>query len=389
MKEIFKNKKVFLTLIVSTILMLPMLKVYANIPFPHLHNVFIRVGNMHLARSGHQSVLLNDGRVLIYGGDTKNEIEINNTLEIYNPKSKSFKLIGQTLWGNGDTATVLKNGLVLITGINKSAELINPTTGKCIPTESMNYPRMKATATLLQDGRVLIAGGGIFNRTEGKFEIADFTEIYNPETQKFEIGPKLNTPRFKHGAALLNNGNVLIIGGSDGKDRLKSAEIYDVKNNKFIKINNMKYVRDYPQVIKLKNGKILIIGGYGKDLGNALRPTDEMQWIRIIEIYDQESKEFILFTKNDVISPTSKATLLKNGNVLFTAGAKQEHWYAVATKDSSILDINKRQFKKGPNLNIKRARHSAVLLNDGTVLVTGGRHPENMQAEKSAELYIP
>lgn len=377
MKKIFK-------IIILPILLLPILTAYGvGLPNP-FHNVFVRVWNMNVARYGHQSVLLNDGRVLIFGGAAGNA-------EIYNPKTKSFKLIGKPANASGvSTMTLLKDGKVLLAGYNKKTDLFNPKTNTFKPSGSLNYPRNYHTATLLKDGRVLIVGGERIAPNLGINDmIAEYSEIYNPETQKFEIGPKLNTPRLKHGAVLLDDGNVLVVGGADNKERFSSAEIYDVKTNKFIKINNMNHIRVHPQVLKLKNGKVLIASGYGEWIPTKIRHEGESDWEEMIEIYNPETGKFNDFIKNETIDPTSRITLLKNGNVLFTAGSKNKQWYVIDTKDSAILNINKKEIIKGPNLNVKRDYHSDILLNDGTVLITGGRHPSNLKIEKSAELYIP
>lgn len=378
--------------IVLIILLLPILGAYGMKLFNpfHLHNVFLKISDMPIQMDGHKAVLLNDGRVLIWGGSSQQA-------EIYNPKTRSFKLIGQPADVSGDfTMTLLKDGKVLLTGYNKKADLFNPKTNTFIPSGNLNYPRSYHTATLLQDGRVLIVGGQLIDPTKGSnnqvWKFAEYSEIYNPETQNFKMGPKLNTPRYKHGAVLLDDGNVLILGGGNNKERFSSAEIYDVKTNKFIKINSMKYIRVSPQVLKLTDGRVLITGGYGEWAPNKIRHEGESDWEVMIEIYNPETGKFNDFIKNTIIDPTSKVTLLKNDNVLFTAGSKNRKWYVIETKDSALLDINKRQFVKGPNLNVNRAGHSATLLKDGTVLITGGISSsffESEHSEKSAELYIP
>jgi len=89
----------------------------------------------------------------------------------------------------------------------------------------MNEARAAHTATLLPDGRVLVAGGF---REEGTAEIAiSSAEIFDPKTNTFTAISDLNAPRNGHTATLLQNGQVLIAGGWDQSGRTSTAEIYD------------------------------------------------------------------------------------------------------------------------------------------------------------------
>lgn len=358
--------------------------------FPHQNEYgkFVRVGDMHYPRSGHKAVLLQDGRVLIVGGGRKEA-------EIYDPKTKKFYLTGKMLKQHGTfTATLLNNGNVLITGYSKETELFDPKTETFKLAGNLNYPKNYHTATLLQDGRVLIVGGQLIDTEKDynhqKFKFAEYSEIYNPNTGKFEKVSKLNIPRSRHASILLNNGNVLVVGGITYNERLSSAEIYDVKNNKFIKLENMNSIRVSPQLIKLENGKILIIAGYANsDIGNKNCTDRTCGWQREIEAFDPEKKRFEEFILNNISEPTSKATLLKNGTILFSAGSKSVHWYVVTTKTSTILYPEKNEIIKGPELNQKRADHTATLLNDGSVLISGGKTIENEKSLKISELFKP
>jgi N-acetylneuraminic acid mutarotase len=98
-----------------------------------------------------------------------------------------------------------------------SAELYNPATGTFTPTGSLNTARYYHTATLLNNGMVLIAGG------EGGLSTA---ELYNPATGTFTATGSLNTGRAYHTATLLSNGMVLIAGGEGSSGYLASAELY-------------------------------------------------------------------------------------------------------------------------------------------------------------------
>ena len=346
---------------------------------------FVRVGDMHYARSGHKAVLLQDGRVLIVGGASE------PVAEIYDPEKRKFYKTGSMRIDRDDfTATLLQNGKVLIAGGQRGntplndVELYNPNTKSFEKAPELNFSRHSHTATLLSDGRVLIVGGQGPSGEKTHTWAVKKSEIYDPKTDTFEIGPEMNIPRVKHDSILLNNGNVLIAGGYNNK-RHRSAEIYDVKKNKFIQVADMNHIRVKPQLIKLKSGKILVVSGYGYppnwSTAKDIKGPGKYGWAELVEIYDPETKTFKKLIENNLSAPASNAALLKNGNILFTGGDIEYRWYFKNTNGSALLNPVTKELIKGPNLHKERGgAHTGILLNDGTVLVVGG---------DTAELYVP
>ena len=123
----------------------------------------------------------------------------------------------------------------------------------------MHYGRISHTATLLNDGRVLIAGGRGDNLTAT-------AELYDPKTKQFILTGSLLTARYKHTAGLLPDGRVLIAGGSDERDwsgSLSSAEIYDPRMGKFTAttpLNDSRFKLP-DEAVQLASGQLLIAGG--------------------------------------------------------------------------------------------------------------------------------
>ena len=228
---------------------------------------FVLTGSLNTARYYYTATLLNNGLVLIAGGLGSSAVLAS--AELYNPATGTFTPTGSLNAGRAvHTATLLNNGMVLIAGGNlpplASAELYNPTTGAFTPTGSLNYARVEHTATLLNNGMVLIAGGqGVVPIPGGQsFPGLASAELYNPATGTFTATGSLNGARFQHSATLLNNGMVLIGGGQDQNSAyLASAELYNPTTGAFTGTGSLNYALVGHTATLLNNGMVLIAGG--------------------------------------------------------------------------------------------------------------------------------
>jgi uncharacterized protein (TIGR03437 family) len=275
------------------------------------------------------------------------------------------------------TATLLANGKVLIAGGDagftlSTAELYDPVSGTFTPTGDMRAPRSFHTATLLPDGRVLIAGG----RTVPYAGPNDGAEIYDPSTGTFASTGNMIFGRFCQQATLLGNGKVLILGGDGANDRVPYAELYDTATGTFAPAGT--YASD--------------ISGFNGCQGavSALLPDGRVSimWeTAAAEIYDPDTGSFTPTRKPIALSysdglPT--ATLLMNGKVMFAGGADDSGIHTTAELYDSLIGI----FTATGNLTTGRTLHTATLLPDGTVLIAGSSLSYG-GALASAELYDP
>lgn len=129
-----------------------------------VNGAFVQTNNLNIAREAAVAVSMQNGRVLVVGGDN-----FSKSAEIYDPTTETFSLTSQPNVARlyGFRATTLQDGKVLITGgidannnhSTNKAELYDPVTGIFTLVSSMNHSRVNHTATLLTNGKVLIAGG--------------------------------------------------------------------------------------------------------------------------------------------------------------------------------------------------------------------------------------
>ena len=228
-------------------------------------------------------------------------------------------------------------------------------------TGSLNTPRSSHTATLLPDGKVLVAGGA--NGYGDFFQSLDSPELYDPATGEWNPTGRLNVPRELHTATLLKDGKVLIVGGI-GEDGLNGAELYDPQNERWGVTGSLNTHRIYHTATLLKNGKVLVVGG-----GEVIWCCPETIPLNTVELYDPDTGTWSFTGNLNTAVESHTATLLQNGLVLVAGG------YADGPLNSAELydpDTGKWTSVGILGGNIGRYNHTATLLPDGRVLIAGG-----------------
>jgi hypothetical protein len=326
-------------------------------------------GSMAVPRSGHTATLLQDGRVLVAGGDAL------GSAEIYDPATGTFAITGSMNVARqlGHAAARLKDGRVLVTGGiggGSSAELYDSATGSFTPTGSMLRPRERHTATTLPDGKILIVGGCCW--TTGVATYVD-DEIYDPMTGTFAAAsPRFHVTWenvFSPAAIVLTTGDILIAGGQTSSSTgTATATIYNASSGLFTQVGSMNRRRQQPVAARLIDGRVLVVGFPD---ANAL-----LQYEREAELFDPVTATFALTAEPQLINANS-ATALPDGTVLLTLGRLAE-----------LYDPGTGTFKAEGPMRLPRGGrgYTTTRLLTGEVLFVGGTL-DGVTATSSAELF--
>lgn len=247
-------------------------------------------------------------------------------------------------------------------------------------TGDIDPARQYHTATLLPNGKVLVAGG---YGSGGVGWLID-CQLYDPQKGAFGLTGRLTTRRDAHTATLLPNGKVLVAGGEEVNEGgfsvlLASAELYDPGSGLFANTGSMITGRELHTATLLPNGKVLIAGGEDAK-GYAVTRS---------ELYDPGIGAFTPTGGLSVGRYGHTATMLANGEVLIAGGERiDEDGFDIALASAEIYNPSTGRFTATGSMRAARKHHTATLLRDGRVLVTGGED-NNGHALESAEVYNP
>ena len=332
-------------------------------------------GDMMTARAEHTATLLKDGRVLVAGGiaDDREEERLASA-ELYDPTTGTWQATGSmAIPRSWHTATLLPDGRVLVagglcdsryvdgcapkdpSGAQTAAEIYDPQTGTWAPTGDMTTPRSQHTATLLPNGMVLVAGAEL-----APDAIQASSELFDPATGTWTATGDMTIPRTQQMAALLQDGTVLMAGGIGPVSltehaELTSAELFDPARGTWSATGSMASARSQDPLLVLADGTVLKTGG-----------ADGEQMLPSCELYDPSTAAWVptgsMASGRGVIT----STLLADGRVLVAAG------FGVPSASAELYDPGTRTWSDAGSFGETRFEHKATLLLDGRVLVTGG-----------------
>ena len=386
---------------------------------------FAAAASMPEARHGHTATMLPNGKVLVVGGN--GDAGALATCRLFDPRTGAWTSTGSMATARREhTATLLANGKVLVAGGQNgtapgytalsSAELYDPATGTWAATGALGSARAGHAAALLEDGKVLVAGGqtrwfplpALYTSTAYLFDPATGTwsatgsmaatrksfsltripgglvvaaggrnasylssaERYNVSNGTWGSTGGLGAARGSHAAALLPDARILLVGGMDGTGPIGDMAEYDPAANTWAEVETGGARVDHTATL-LPGGRILVVGG------------EQTGWLSDAELVDRMNPSWTsagtTWGRKD-----GTATTLSNGKVLVLGAA-------------SVGDATRGAlFNPGTNtwaytfgaMVVPRSKHDAVPLADGRVLILGGVKP-NGEGTKSCEVYDP
>lgn len=331
---------------------------------------FVSAGDMIAAASQHRDVVLQDGRVLITGGQS-GEGGIADA-QIYDPATRKFVSAGKMTEPRFVHAmNLLSDGRVLVTaGFSKAgqflqtSEFFDGTT--FVKGQNLVENRDNQRTVNLSSGKVFIEGGD--NEKAGYIASS---EIFDPKSNTFFSGPTLPTDRAMDTITRLSDGKVLMAGGMKIIDFkqvfLKDTVVYDEKTNTVAAGPQLKSSRKQHKAVMLADGRVLFTGG-----------MNESGVLSSSEIY---KKGKISKAANMGMGRSEHCSvLLSSGKVLIAGGYTGKDY----SNTTEIFDPKTEKFSKGPDLITGRTFHTCTVLRDGSVLVAGGSNRSG--AIKAAEL---
>ncbi|MBO9667486.1 MAG: hypothetical protein J7501_11825 [Bdellovibrio sp.] len=304
---------------------------------------------------------------------------LNGVTETSSPVNMAEKLdLSKMLWNRAanmsidravHTTTVLQNGKILAAGgvsnpsasgsiqFLSSTEIFDASTGQWSAGPALPFKRWRATATRLADGKVLVAGGLDENQA-----LMSSTAIYNPTTNLWSIGPSINFPRALHSMVLLPDGKVMLFGGTTNPGvttPTAKTEIYDPATNQWTLGPDMSTAVAEQTATVLADNRILVVGGL--TAGGTYSST--------VQIYDHSTATWTAKTSLTTARYQHSATLLPSGKVLVAGGITTGFTILSSTE---IYDVTANTWTAGPTLAVARRAHLSVTLPSGKVLLTGG-----------------
>lgn len=279
---------------------------------------------------------------------------------------RSLLLIGGAL-----AVTALLVGVLVINQTSSPDQVDTPAAapvGSWSPGPNLTAIRGTATAVVLDDGAVLVAGGGV-----GALAIAA-AEVLQPGKDAWEqVGP-LSEARRGHQAVLLDDGRVLATGGLSGGAPLASAEVYDPAARAWSPVAPMTVPRLGHSLTVLNNGQVLAAGGSTLEAAESAGGGQTIRSAASAELFDPKTGAWTPTGSMVTARFEHTATRLGDGRVVMAGGLGPvgEGGEVGPLASTEIYDFAASAFVGSTDLSGPRANHAAVLLGDGAVLVTGG-----------------
>jgi hypothetical protein len=353
------------------------------------HGVFLQSGDMKDSRADHTATILPDGKVLFAGGyssSTYVEDVILDSSEVYDPSDRSFHETGKMTSARSEaSATQLPDGRVLITGgfdqgryvglggiprvPISTTEIFDTKSNLFTASSPMLTARYAHSSVLLDNGKVLIAGGSC--QPERFFGIlwggACSPELYDPKKGTFSNADPSGAGHNEERALALVDGKVLLFCAGT------SAELYDSKSGRFTRTGDMRQRMDSCRGNLLKDGRVLVLG--------MTREGDTMRAVPVWreQIYDPKSGSFS-WLEDPPLKIYEPVTAPIDGVGVLLSGDVRPDYENVLS--SVMFDSATNQYSVVGSQHPLRDGFTATRLSDGTILIAGGMSgslPYNVQ----------
>lgn len=332
-------------------------------------NVLVAGGLNAAAASGAypQSVRF---EALFPGGMNLEQQTFTSSVERYDPNQQKWSSAAPLHSARSShTAVLLRSGLVMVTGGSdgttlRSSELYDAPSNQWIASADLKIPRFAHTATLLPSGEVLVVGGNNLQSSGG--DVLASVERFDPATGQWADVPSLPVARMNHTATLLDTGELLVAGGYSATDNaaLRSACIFDPQRRLWREIEPLPTPRMLQTATLLEDGRVLLVGGADEPFGLPLNSG---------VLYCPKDETWQPTTALQVTRSRHTATRLKSGEVLVAGSTgildTGDAWSAEIYKPAS------NEWARVGDLSDGRHSHSATLLDSGAVLIAAGQIP--------------
>ncbi|UGS38197.1 kelch repeat-containing protein [Capillimicrobium parvum] len=333
-------------------------------------------GTMTKPRAGTDALVLRDGRVLVPGGS--GAVPGGIDVDIFEPATRTWSRSASGPGSNGGLGTLLADDRVLISGPQTVDDLrarvydaVGDTWSWTGPMTTYQWP---GGTVRLADGRVLALGG-----TAGRPSEVATVQAYNPATNAWSALPDMPDGRERLTATLLDDARVLVAGGTNEFECGCSPQsfLFAPEPDDWIAAPDMLVGRVGNTATRLADGRVVVTGGGSDNIGPVIADT---------EIYDPATNAWVEGPPMSTPRALHTATLLRDGRVLVAGGVNAQ---SAALATTEFYDPATNAWSPGPAMQSQRRGHAATLMSDGRVLVAGGSGRDRRPLASAEILTLP
>ncbi len=316
------------------------------------------------ARYNHVSVKLGNGQVGIFAGSGRTDAEV------FDPNTEQFIASRATQSFNDFAGVALPDGsTLLVDGLHDCVyDYVSDAYIAAQNTFTDGLARFPVLVSLA-DGKIFACGG--YNLS---YVVNNECDVYDPRAMMFSTLGELMVPRVYHAAVLINDYQVLVVGGYGAGGSLDSLELFDTNRGGSALIRTALFqARHSHCVVRLSDGRILIAGGAASSSGSLLAST---------EIFDPNRSVLTEGPSLGLARSGARAVVLPSGRVAFFGGNYDARAVEIYCPDSDTFEL-------APCLTVDPhwSGFTATGLDSGAVLLVGGQINGSASVVQNAEIF--